>query len=599
MKSLVLAGGVDYSAHAQGFRGRLGSVVVAALLAAAPLACGGSGGGAGTGGAGGGNAGAPGSGGAMGLGGSSGKGGATGTGGAAGATGTGGTGGGSGATGAGGGAGAPGTGGAAGAAGNPGTGGGAGTAGGPGTGGFAGAGGIKGTGGSGGTPGTGGAAGAAGTPGTGGAAGAAGTPGTGGAAGATGTGGAAGAAGATGTGGAAGAAGTTGSGGTAGAGGATVTPGVWSAPVTLAKGANWEKVILDGNGNAMLLYAIHPGTDSSGGIFSRALSPSTGWQPPQSIVVCGGCGFLSGASGTNIDADMNAAGLATLSWIDGAIGANVAARARRYDGHTWDTANETVPATATNLHVYVSPDGTSHVVAGQTDYFKPSSAAATDAWTTSATNLLSNANTLWSSFDAQGNGFLAGGSNTNANVTRFVAAAPAGWLGLQTAGTASAAMIPHVAAFPGQKGLIVWPDAGQVDYSTFTIAAGWTKQSTVGTLVSTSVTDLQMASNATSAVLTWLQTVGSVSNVYSSVYNGSAWATPALVSDGSHTAVDGAGHTPVGIDGQGNAFSLWYQGATTQPDIMFSRYASSSGTWSTPSKIATATGTVGYLQIAV
>src|SRR6185437_13758402 len=162
-----------------------------------------------------------------------------------------------------------------------------------------------------------------------------------------------------------------------------------------------------------------------------------------------------------------------------------------------------------------------------------------------------------------------------------------------------AATVPRVAAFPGQKGVLAWADAGQVDYSTFTIGAGWAKQSTVGTLVSTTVSDLQVAGNSTSAAATWLQAVGSVNNVYSSIYNGSAWTTPALVSDGSHTAVDGAGHTPVGIDGQGNAFSVWFQGASTQPDIMFSRYASASGTWSTPSKIATATGTVGYLQVAV
>ena len=610
MKEALLSGGRELGGRVRRLKPRLGLVLVVALAGAAPLACGGGGGGAGSGGAGGGgNSGGPGSGGSAATGGSGAKGGATGTGGAAGAPGTGGTtGSGGSAAGAGG---ATGTGGAAGAPGTGGTTGSGGSA--------AGAGGATGTGGSGpgaggmaGAIGTGGAAGAAGATGTGGAAGAAGTTGSGGAAGAggTGTGGAAGAAGTTGMGGAAGAAGTTGSGGAAGTGGTTVTPGVWSNPVVLAKGASWAKVILDGSGNAMLLYAIHPASDAQGAVFSRAFSASAGWQTSQSLLLCQGCGLLKPSGGlslgVNIDADMNGAGLAALAFIDTFSGSTVTVDARRYDGHAWEAANSvfsstsTLPSATANLHVDVSPDGTAHVITDVTDYYKPSSAAATDAWTTSATNLLSDSN-FGSSFDTQGNGFVAANTTgtTTAYVGRFVSAAPAGWLGLQAVGTASAATVARVAAFPGQKGMLAWTDAGQVDYSTFTIAAGWAKQSTVGTLVSTAVSDLQVASDSTSAVLTWLQAVGSVNNVYSSVYNGSAWTTPALVSDGSHTAVDGAGHTPVGIDGQGNAFSIWFQGASTQPDIMFSRYASGSGTWSTPSKIATATGTVGYLQIAV
>jgi hypothetical protein len=378
----------------------------------------------------------------------------------------------------------------------------------------------------------------------------------------------------------------------------------------LAKGANWAKVILDGNGNAMLLYAIHPTSDAQGGVFSRAFSPSAGWQPSQSLLICQDCGLFKGPStlsiGVNIDADMNAAGLGAVAWIDSVNGSAATVGARRYDGHAWEVTNEVFsstsafPSATANLHVDVSPDGTAHVITDVTDYYKPPSAVATDAWTGSTTNLPNDSN-LGSSFDTQGNGFVtATNGSANAYVGRFVATAPPGWLGLQTAGTASTTTtVPRVAAFPGQKGVLAWADAGQVDYSTFTIGAGWAKQSTVGTLVSTTVSDLQVAGNSTSAAATWLQAVGSVNNVYSSIYNGSAWTTPALVSDGSHTAVDGAGHTPVGIDGQGNAFSVWFQGASTQPDIMFSRYASASGTWSTPSKIATATGTVGYLQVAV
>jgi hypothetical protein len=570
--------GVGSVARRRAPRARLGFVLVAVLAGGAPLACGGGGGGAATGGAGGGNAGMPGSGGSNGTGGSGAKGGAGGTGGSAGA-GTGGSAGLGGTT-----AGAGGTAGAAGTAG-------AGAAGA--TGGSGGTAGTTGSGGAlGGSDGTGGAAGAAGTTGTGGAAGAA-TTGTGGTAGTTGTGGAA--AGATGSGGAAGAAGTTGSGGATGTGGTTVTPGVWSTPAPVAKGASWAKVILDGNGNAMLLYVVQGG-DAEGAVFSREFSPSAGWQPPQSVLICHGCGLYSSTTGVNIDADMNATGLAALAWMDSFDGTNGAIYGRRYNGQTWEAASQYLATTPANVHVAVSADGTSHVIVNVTDFYKPSSAAATDAWTQAATNLTSS-NTLSTSFDPQSNGFATAGGSANVNVGRFVASAPASWLALQTPGTASATTTARVAAFPGQKGLLAWSDAGQVEYSTFAVATGWSSKAAVGTLVTSAISDLQIASNSTSAVITWLQTVGGVGNVYSANYNGSAWATPVLVSDGSHAAVDGSGHTPLAIDGQGNAFSVWLQGASTAPDIMLSRFASGSGAWSAPSKIASTAGAVTNLHV--
>ena len=194
---------------------------------------------------------------------------------------------------------------------------------------------------------------------------------------------------------------------------------------------------------------------------------------------------------------------------------------------------------------------------------------------------------------------MTSGGSTNAVVDRFVASAPAGWVGRQTAGTAGTATNPRVAAFAGQSGLAVWADGGQIDYGTFALASGWSAKATVGTLVSTAAADLQLASNGTNSMATWLQAVGSVTNVYGSLFTGGVSSTPLLISDGSHSAVSGAGHTPVGIDGQGNAFSLWFQGSASQPDLMISRFSSAAGAWGMPTKIATAAGAVSYMQLAV
>jgi hypothetical protein len=420
-------------------------------------------------------------------------------------------------------------------------------------------------GGAGGTPAT-GVGGSAGASGVGGAGG---SPGAGGAAG-----GSSGGAGANGSGGA-------GANGSGGAGGSGVIQGVWGSAQIVANATAWVKVLIDGNGNALLMTVPSgpPPTPSSPTVISsRRFAPSVGWQAPQTAFTCtGNCGLL--------DASMNQAGLAVMAW---AAGNSTLAVARRYDGTQWESADEPISTAGDNpffrLRTAVTALGTAHVITdgGTLDRRKVASAAASDPWTTLSSNLGEISSV---SFDGQDNGFLSG---TGPIVDRFSASPPATWAGGTTVGTSTDNPVQQtwVFALDGQSGIAVWPDGGDVKYSAFSATTGWSAQATVGTLVKSTVSDLQVASNGSDLIAAWVQSNVQVPTVFASRYHGGSWSMPVLLSDG--TQVPGAGRTLIGMDRAGDAVVFWE--ASAGADLFSARFTSAFGGWSSSNYVALAGG---------
>src|SRR6185369_6847873 len=149
---------------------------------------------------------------------------------------------------------------------------------------------------------------------------------------------------------------------------------------------------------------------------------------------------------------------------------------------------------------------------------------------------------------------------------------------------------PHLSMSANGNALVTWEQNGDI-YARRFVAGAWDGATAIPlleNLAGAARNPVGAINDAGRAVVSFIQVNGSVSNVYTNVYNGSAWQSAATAVDDIGTAnanTMGAGVAPsVAIDPQGNATVLWLQktGTQTADSLYFSRFTASSGTWSTP-----------------
>src|SRR6185369_10082323 len=168
---------------------------------------------------------------------------------------------------------------------------------------------------------------------------------------------------------------------------------------------------------------------------------------------------------------------------------------------------------------------------------------------------------------------------------------------------------PHLSMSANGNALVTWEQNGDI-YARRFVAGAWDGATAIPlleNLAGAARNPVGAINDAGRAVVSFIQVNGSVSNVYTNVYNGSAWQSAATAVEDIGTAnanTMGAGVAPsVAIDPQGNATVLWLQrsGTQTVDSLYVSRFNAATAAWSTPSSTAleNSTTAVAEAQIAL
>lgn len=408
----------------------------------------------------------------------------------------------------------------------------------------------------------------------------------------------------------------------------TVRDGAWTERLTIAEnvaGSDDQLLLrysspyvpaVDNKGNTLFVWETGRWTPEStriSSVWARFYVDGVGLTAPLQL-------DLSEESASMPAVAMNANGDAIVAWNQNE-GTNVRIYARRYIAGQWeaapqrvDTANNT--ASADDIVVAAAANGDFHVVwkigtSGSTVLYASSTSGATawpstdyDAFVASSASMSTPA----VAFDGTGTGFLAYFANSTAGselpVRRYLLSSRR-WEGFQSipgAASTSAVHNPPSVAVDGTGGAMVgWTTGTDVKTSRYTKARGWSEPLVVDDIASTTDGYIQqetpgLAWNGSGFMATWVQSVAGVENVYSDVFDGTAWKTESdLVSDGERSVNYASFRAAFGLDALANGVAVWTQSPTgSDPaEVVASRYVAGSG-WKPVATVAPADKAAGF-----
>jgi hypothetical protein len=378
----------------------------------------------------------------------------------------------------------------------------------------------------------------------------------------------------------------------------TVRDGAWREELLVqnADGALHRTLVapvIDGNGNALIVWGQDNAGETVTSVFGRTYSPEEGFGEPfeidQTDVTCDHISVATNAAGESIVAWTESRGGGEEVWVRRLSGGELAASAERVDAVAVAVGG-TVSA--------VSATGEAHVLwwfndtAGATKQnILANHAAPDEAWLSTPTNIYQYADTLSPpavAFDEDGNGFVFFALDYNSDALeaqlyarRYLQTSGEWGNGVTIDGSDGVRLYePPSAVSDAEGGARAVFSAGQdVKVVGFSKASGFGTAETIDQLDSNPASLPQISSNGSRFLASWYQSASLTTNAYSSLSDGGDFSAPELRSSGDFQ-VGYYGTAVSGLDAHGNALLLFEQGnAVGTVDIVFGRLAASSGEW--------------------
>ena len=316
------------------------------------------------------------------------------------------------------------------------------------------------------------------------------------------------------------------------------------------------QLAMNANGNAIAVWNQYDGAVHN--IWANRYNVTTSsWETAEKIESMGGNAYSA-----QVAMDDNGNAIAVWQQYDGTV---YSLWASRYNATTlsWGTAAEIEGNSGSAYSVQIAMDGAGNVIA---------------VWRQSADSVVS----IWA-------------NRYSGTTLSWGTAEPID----SSSGTA---FIPQIAMDNAGNAIVVWQHSDGTEdaiwanrYNATTWSWGTAEQITTG---GESVNSPQVAMNsAGNAILVWLQSDGTVDNLWSNRYNGtsSSWGTAEKIENSSGSA----SYPQIVIDGGGNAIAVWLQLDGTVDSLWSNRYDGTSSAWGTAEKIENNSESGYYPQLAV